>query len=190
MEDHWQDLNGYPGYEMNVNYPYPVRCKRTGHIVKEWFNDNGYIRLTLNGHNFYKHRLVAQQFIPNDDPEHKVQVDHKYKDRTDFHISNLRWVTRSNNNKNKTGRGDIIYEYLEEDDLPDDLIEVNDYGKHKFEDYYYSESMDSFLFYNGVQYRILHVNRKNNGSFFVCCRDTKGANVQIFYSKFKKIYGF
>ena len=187
MTDQWQDLNGHPAYEMHVNYPYLVRHKRTRHIVKEWLNTNDYVRLTLNGRNYYKHRLVAQQFIPN--PDNLPQVDHKNKDRTDYHVTNLRWTTRSDNGRNKTGRGNIIYEYLEEDDLPDDLIVVDDYGVHQFEDYYYSESMDAFLFYNGVNYRLLHVNRKRNGSAFVCCRDLEGANVQIFYSKFKKIYG-
>ena len=187
MAEHWRDLIVDNEYEINEEYPYSIRRKSNHRVVKEWINTNGYIRLVINGHKFYKHRLVALHFIRN--PDNLPEVDHRNKNRTDFHISNLRWTTRSDNGRNKTGRGNIIYEYLEEEDLPEDLIMVTDYGNHQFENYFFSESMNSFLFYNGVNYRLLHVNRKRNGSAFVCCHDTEEAKVQIFYSKFKKIYG-
>ena len=43
--------------------------------------------------NFFVHRLVALNFIPNDDPENKTQVDHIDSDRMNNDIANLRWVT-------------------------------------------------------------------------------------------------
>ena len=45
------------------------------------------------------HRLVAKAYIYN--PENKPEVDHIDRDRVNNHVSNLRWVTRSENNLNK-----------------------------------------------------------------------------------------
>ena len=45
------------------------------------------------------HRLVALQYIPN--PENKPQVDHFDRDRSNNHVSNLRWVTSLENHQNK-----------------------------------------------------------------------------------------
>ena len=39
---------------------------------------------------YYKHRLIAIQWIPNNDLTRKDQLDHINRDRADNHISNLR----------------------------------------------------------------------------------------------------
>jgi hypothetical protein len=44
-------------------------------------------------------RLVAQHYIPN--PENKLEVDHIDRNIDNNHISNLRWVTRRENQDNK-----------------------------------------------------------------------------------------
>ncbi len=52
------------------------------------------------------------------------------------------------------------------DSIPDDAIVVNEYGTHHFEDYYYHAN--TFYFYNGIQYRKLHINElKCNGAKYV-----------------------
>ena len=59
------------------------------------------------------HRLIAMLFIPNIDPDNKKYVDHINRDRMDYSINNLRWVTSEENNKNLTRRlftGNCIYE--------------------------------------------------------------------------------
>lgn len=43
------------------------------------------------------HRLVAQHFIENDDPENKNHVNHKDKNRRNNHFSNLEWMTHEEN---------------------------------------------------------------------------------------------
>lgn len=58
----------------------------------------GYIQVAINGVTQRVHRLVAKAFIPN--PEGKEMVDHIDGNRTNNHVSNLRWVTAEENSNN------------------------------------------------------------------------------------------
>ena len=86
-------------YEILNNYPFTIRRKKGHYIVSEWLNSNGYPAVCIKKRTCQKHILIAKQFIPNDDPEHKTEVDHINHNRTDYHIDNLRWVTKSDNQK-------------------------------------------------------------------------------------------
>ena len=66
--------------------------------------------LYLNGKTIRKHRIVALQFIPN--PEHKTMIDHKNRNRSDYHIENLRWCSYTENNKNKSSNLNVELEYF------------------------------------------------------------------------------
>ena len=47
--------------------------------------------------------------------------------RDDYHLSNLRWVSLSENCKNKTAaKNNIVYRCV--DSIPDDAIVVDEYG--------------------------------------------------------------
>ncbi|KAA6400849.1 MAG: hypothetical protein EZS28_003622 [Streblomastix strix] len=69
---------------------------------------NGYMRTTLNNRTYGLHRLVALQFIPNDDHEYKIQVDHRSQIRTDNSLANLRQATPSQNSLNREQHRDNI----------------------------------------------------------------------------------
>ena len=138
-------------------------------------------------HKYYKHKLIAKQFIEN--PDDLDYVDHINRNKLDNSIENLRWCSASENNKNKSSHKGVDYEFF--DEIDEDAVVVTDYGRHRFENYYYVPEEDSFYFYNGVKFRRLHVNEeKRNGSLFVCMMNTENKQVKVYLSRFKKIYGF
>lgn len=184
------DLLNHDDYEILNEYPFTIRKKANGKEISESARGDGYIQVHLNQHPYPKHRLIALQFIENPDPALLIEVDHINNDRSDYHIENLRWVSKTQNQQNRTSHRGVVYEYIDDDDIPDDLTIVTDYGRHSFEYYYYSESLDRFMFWNGVKTRLLHINYLKNGSAFVVAYNTNGKTVSICYSKFKKLYGF
>lgn len=46
---------------------------------------------------YYVHRLVANAYIPNDDPEHKTQINHRSENKNQNWVSNLEWITPKEN---------------------------------------------------------------------------------------------
>lgn len=68
---------------------------RQGRMLVPHDNGHGYYCYLINGKHRYIHRLVASAFIPN--PENKEQVDHIDGNKSNNHVDNLRWATRSEN---------------------------------------------------------------------------------------------
>ena len=169
-------------YEILNHYPFIIRKKSNHKIIKEGLNNKNYPCVSLNKRNYLKHVLIAKQFISN--PDNLPQVDHINRDRSDYHLSNLRYVSSSENNMNRsvsTRNTNIEYEYV--DSISDDSIVVNEYNGHIFENYYYD---NAFYFYNGINYRKLFINQRKNNRLFVCMKDTNNKIIQVYYSTFKK----
>lgn len=94
-----KDIPNYEGFyaatEDGQIYSY-----RAGKFLKQSLNPNGYMHLKFNvggkrtAHRV--HRLIASTFIPNDD--NKPFVNHKDGVKRNNSVSNLEWVTGSENN--------------------------------------------------------------------------------------------
>jgi hypothetical protein len=66
-------------------------------------NDNGYLRVKIDGKLCYIHRLVAQTYLPN--PENKATVNHMDGDKYNNMLCNLEWATASENMKHACDTG-------------------------------------------------------------------------------------
>ena len=117
-------LLNHDDYEILNEYPFTIRRKKDGFVISESDRGNGYVRVCLNRKDYNKHRLIAEQFLPN--PLNLPCIDHINRDRTDYHLANLRWVSRSNNQFNKSSHLGVEYTFY--DDIPDESICIIDYN--------------------------------------------------------------
>jgi hypothetical protein len=98
MKEEWRGVFGLEDlYEVsNLG-----RVRNIKGLIMKQRTMRGYklIRLSRSNKAFHKqvHRLVAEVFLPN--PENKPQVDHKDTDRGNNKVTNLKWVTGSENIK-------------------------------------------------------------------------------------------
>lgn len=92
----FKQIPKYPRYEVS-NYG-RVRRIKTGRIIKQRLNGNGYyeVQLTINrkNHHAFIHRLVAYTFMKNPDPEHMDVVNHMDENPSNNHLDNLEFCDR------------------------------------------------------------------------------------------------
>lgn len=65
-----------------------------------------YSTVNINGKAMYIHTLAAMFFMVNDMPDKKTQVDHLNKDKYDYRLKNLQWVSAGENMKRAMNRGE------------------------------------------------------------------------------------
>ncbi len=86
----------------------------TGKEKKSFLKKNGYYTIQLCKNNkqkyFLLHRLLAITFIPN--PDNKKEVDHINRIKTDNRIENLRWASRSDQQRNKNCYTSTGFQYI------------------------------------------------------------------------------
>ena len=183
----WQTCVVNNNYEINVNYPYAIRNKRTKRIRKESISNSGYATLKINNgqKTIGKHVIVAKQWLPN--PNNYTVVDHINHNRLDNRVENLRWTTQSLNCKNKTACNGVTYEFVEE--LSDNNISIMEYKGHWLDFYYFDEDDNNFYYYNGLNYRKLYRNEDvKSHAIYVNARDRNKKRFRIYLNVFKQEY--
>ena len=186
MEGQWLTCDCDHDYEIYSEYPYSIRRKDNDKLISESISNKGYYQYILNGVVYPKHRIIAYQFIHNNDPINKKYVDHINHIKTDNRVENLRWVSPSENTKNRSYYKNYNYEYF--DIIDDDCIIVDKYGKHDLEDIYYDANTDIFYFFNGIKYRKIPILYTKYGYAYVNVIDKNHRQTRIYYNKFKKQY--
>ena len=99
----WRTITEASNYEVSTNGQ--VRNRTTKKILKGRLSKNGYLQVSIKIDatqkfcNRYIHRLVALHFIQN--PNNKREVNHIDGNKENNTLSNLEWVTSSENQKHR-----------------------------------------------------------------------------------------
>lgn len=105
-KERWRWIKGYEGLYMVSDQgrvlSIPKVTRPDGVIMSQQVGRNGYATVKLRtkdnaSKRVSVHRLVAQAFIPN--PKDKPEVNHKDGIKTNNSVSNLEWVTTSENKR-------------------------------------------------------------------------------------------
>lgn len=107
----WKDVPGYEGYYQASNRgkvrsidrtiidKNEIKIHRTGKVLSQNVNKDGYLFVELNKNAKRKlrtvHRIISETFIPN--IKNKPEVNHINGNKKNNAISNLEWVTSSEN---------------------------------------------------------------------------------------------
>lgn len=116
--ENWRIVQEYNHYE--VNEIGQIRHIKRKKVLSLRVSPNGYayVNFNINGYrkNFAVHRIVAQAFLPN--PNNYSEVNHKDYNKLNNTVSNLEWVSSSQNKKhmflkeeNKKVRGKSVEQY-------------------------------------------------------------------------------
>ena len=180
---HWEALTDFEDdYEVETEPPHRIRRKRDGLILKLTLNKTlGYVIVSLNGEQYYYHRILAKHFIPN--PENLQEVDHIDRDKKNNALENLRWVTRTENNSNRTvkkyGKREVL------DHAPNDITEIR-----TFNDVEYAENKYFFCFENNRVVQRVNDHKwqwvaqtPHNGYLRINMRDINGRYHQVYMHK-------
>jgi hypothetical protein len=97
-EEVWKLISGYNGQFLVSSFGRVLNVN-TKKLVRPFIHKsraNSYLRVNLNDRKVMVHVLVAEAFLPKHDLDRR-QVDHIDRNTLNCNLSNLRWVTASEN---------------------------------------------------------------------------------------------
>ena len=96
-DEQWKEWPQDPRIKVS-NKGNVVSYKRgAGYPLKASHTHNGYQRVGVSNGSYLVHRMVAETWIDNPNPNHYTQVNHINGDKDDNRVENLEWVTPSQN---------------------------------------------------------------------------------------------
>lgn len=166
--------------ELLVNRLGEVKLKNTGYKLSQSKMPNGDYAVNLNHRKVLVKKMVAETFIPNDDPK-KIYVVHKNNDKSNNKFDNLRWVAKEDLHKYNLGE-DRRTLCLKVNSLPEGVTKIETINKKQMEDFYYLNKVfykkykNSFRSYKGSKL----ANGLNRWTF----KDKDGNNVTFTSASF------
>ncbi|CAL6070076.1 HNH_endonuclease [Hexamita inflata] len=176
---------GFPDYV--VTSMGRIICVSQQTELKMYVSNCGYFIINLKNEAgwapFNVHSLVANAFLGLKPTG--FQVDHIDRNKQNNCIENLRYVSASNNCKNKTSYQGHSAEYF--DQLPTNCVPFVKYNQHIFENYFIDQNTKQIYCLMLDQYlKIILTTDKRNGSQFYNSKNTLGKQVSVFLSKLQR----
>lgn len=98
--DKWFPVLDYTNFEISFRDGIQFRNPDTGNHYTTFVADNGYLTVIApDGKYLSVHRLIALMFLPHPHDVGHLTVNHKDSDKLNNTLSNLEWVTQSENNQ-------------------------------------------------------------------------------------------
>ncbi|CAL6071526.1 Conserved_hypothetical protein [Hexamita inflata] len=152
-------INRYPSYLISnfgrISY-YEDKVKRAPISIT-----CGYYQVTIQNEfgsdQFFIHRLVTEAFL-GERPDN-YDIDHIDRNRQNNQLSNLRYVTRSQNLRNRSSYVGHTAEYLEV--LPNTCVKLNNFKHHTFDRYFIDIESNQIYSFDNNQYRKLILTKDN-----------------------------
>lgn len=96
----WKKIQSSPDHKISKNAV--IKNFKTGKILTPSKNSKGYFIVKIAKKSRTIHRILALAFIPN--PHNHEIIDHIDRNKLNNKLTNLRWTTVSENNKNKINK--------------------------------------------------------------------------------------
>ncbi|CAL6052145.1 Conserved_hypothetical protein [Hexamita inflata] len=175
---------GFPDYV--VTSMGRIICVSQQVEVKLFVSNVGYFMINLKNElgwsSFTVHNLVANAFLGLKPTG--FQVDHIDRNRQNNCLENLRYVSVSDNCKNKTSYKGHSAEYF--DQLPNSCIQLKSYGKHQFENYFIDTNTKQLYSFANNQFRKLVLTITDKEFQFYVAKNTLNKQVSVCLTKLQR----
>ncbi|CAL6100372.1 Conserved_hypothetical protein [Hexamita inflata] len=142
---------------------------------------NGYYQIRIDKDTIRIHRLVAEAFLGSCPDNY--EVDHIDRCRHNNQVTNLRYVTNSQNNMNKTSYNGHTAQYFIK--LSDKCVPFKTYGKNSFDNFFIDTETCDLYKWTGDKYLKRTVSYINNIPAYNI-NTTLGKNTSVRVSKLEK----
>lgn len=180
MDTEWEPVKHHPNYEIKLIAGEASLRKIKNQKPVKIFDVNKsqpYKSVCMDGKKLYLHRVIARHYIHSNSVINIV--DHYDHNRTNNNISNLRFVSRSENNTNISKHFNITYTILQQ--LPTNAFAVTAYNDKIYTKYYFDGKQ--FYYDTGAGYRVVPILENKNKQRHLYLKDVTNKYNNVGYKK-------